>query len=101
MFYYLTGFKEILPGFNIFRYITFRASMAAVTAFVLCVILAPICIRYFKALRIRENAKRQDAPGLDRFGHAEQSCLDKSSRRTHGSREQTCDGRRKDHVIDR
>src|SRR5436189_4009642 len=67
MFYYLTGLKEFVPALNLFRYITFRASMAAVTAFVLCVILAPICIRYFKALRIRENAKRQDAPGLDRF----------------------------------
>ena len=67
MFYYLTGLHDLIPAFNIFRYITFRASLAAVTAFLLCVILGPIFIRYFKAMRIRENAKRNDAPGLDRF----------------------------------
>ena len=67
MFYYLTDLTQVLSAFNIFRYITFRAAMAAVTAFLLCVVLGPIFIRYFKTLRIRENAKRHDAPGLDRF----------------------------------
>ena len=39
--------------------------MAAVTAFLLCMILGPIFINLTKQRRIRESAKRHDAPGLD------------------------------------
>ena len=41
--------------------------MAAVTAFLLCMILGPIFINLTKQRRIRESAKRHDAPGLDQF----------------------------------
>ncbi len=67
MFYFLSDFSYIHPFFNIFRYITFRAGMAGFTAFILCVIFGPIFIRIFKENRIREIAKREDAPGLDKF----------------------------------
>src|SRR3989338_3530927 len=65
MFYYLTGLEGFISAFNIFRYITFRASMAAVTAFILCVIFGPLFIRYFKELK--ENALRKDCPDLDKL----------------------------------
>jgi phospho-N-acetylmuramoyl-pentapeptide-transferase len=65
MFYYLTGLEDFISVFNIFRYITFRAAMAAVSAFILCVIMAPLFIRYFKELK--ENALRKDCPDLDKF----------------------------------
>lgn len=65
MFYYLTGLEDVLSALNIFRYITFRAAMAAVTAFLLCVILGPLFIRYFK--EFKENALRKDCPDLDKF----------------------------------
>ena len=72
MFYYLTEFREIFFVFNIFRYITFRAAMAAVTTFLLCVVFAPVLIEKFKQHRIREIAKREDCPDLDRFQHSKE-----------------------------
>ncbi len=41
--------------------------MAAVTTFLLCVVLGPIVIRYLKEKKIREKAKRDDCPGLTQF----------------------------------
>ena len=60
MLYYLSGLKDIFFGFNIFRYITFRAGMAAVTTFLFCIIFGPFFISRFKKLKIREIAKRKD-----------------------------------------
>lgn len=67
MFYFLSSFTGSYTGFNIFRYITFRAGMAAVTAFVLCLIFGPAFIRFFNARKIKEINKRKDAPSLDKF----------------------------------
>jgi phospho-N-acetylmuramoyl-pentapeptide-transferase len=67
MFYFLSQYYSNSTHFNIFRYITFRAGMAAVTAFLLCMILGPIFINLTKRRSIRESAKRHDAPGLDVF----------------------------------
>ncbi len=69
MFHYLSHYTDLFVGLNIFRYITFRAGMAAVTAFLLCIIFGPIFIRMSKERRIKENAKRGDAPALDQFQH--------------------------------
>jgi phospho-N-acetylmuramoyl-pentapeptide-transferase len=67
MFYYLSQYFYNSTRFNIFHYITFRAGMAAVTAFLLCMILGPIFINLSRRKRIGESAKRHDAPGLDQF----------------------------------
>lgn len=67
MFYFLSDYADWFAGFNIFRYITFRAGMAAVTAFLLCVIFGPMFIRLSKQRHINEVAKRGDAPALDQF----------------------------------
>lgn len=67
MFYFLSNYTDLFTGLNIFRYITLRAGMAAVTAFVLCMIFGPIFINISKQRRIREIAKRTDAPALDQF----------------------------------
>jgi len=67
MFYFLSQYFSNSTHFNIFRYITFRAGMAAVTAFLLCMITGPIFIKLSKRRSIREAAKRHDAPGLDHF----------------------------------
>ncbi len=72
MFYFLSSFTGDHAVFNIFRYITFRAGMAGVTAFILCMIFGPIFIRISKERRIRELAKREDAPGLDQFQKAKE-----------------------------
>jgi len=67
MFYYLSQLTDVFSGFNIFRYITFRAGMAAVTTFLLCMILGPIFIRFSKQRSMGEHAKREDCPSLDKF----------------------------------
>lgn len=72
MFYYLSGLKDVFFGFNIFRYITFRTGMAAVTAFLLCLILGPYFIRLLRRIKFQEVAKRADAPDLDKFQHSKE-----------------------------
>ncbi len=67
MFYFLSQWAPHLTCFNIFRYITFRSGMAAVTAFLLCMIFGPLFIDLSHKRHIRELAKRRDAPGLDQF----------------------------------
>jgi len=67
MFYYLSEFRDYFFGFNIFRYITFRSGMAAITTFLFCLILGPFFIRKLKSLKIQEIAKRKDCPDLDPF----------------------------------
>lgn len=67
MFYFLSEFKDFFFGFNIFRYITFRAGMAAVTTFAFCLILGPYFIKKLKRMKVEEVAKREDCPDLDKF----------------------------------
>ncbi len=64
MFYFLAEFRDVFFGFNIFKYITFRAGMAAVTTFVLCVIFGPVIINKLKSFNIKENTTRDDCPQL-------------------------------------
>jgi len=59
--------KDFWFGFNIFKYITFRAAFAAISAFVICVALGPAVIRLLSRLNIKEEATRPDAPALREF----------------------------------
>ncbi len=72
MFYWLSELRSIYFEFNIFKYITFRAAMAAVTTFVLCLILGPIFIKYSRQRALGERAKRDDCPDLDKFQHVKE-----------------------------
>lgn len=72
MFYFLSELRFLYSEFNIFKYITFRAAMAAVTTFFFCLILGPIFINFLKSLQIRERAKREDCPDLDKFQHVKE-----------------------------
>ena len=45
MFYYLSILRYEFFPLNIFKYITFRAGMAAVTTFMICIIVGPWFIR--------------------------------------------------------
>jgi len=67
MFYYLSEFRDIFSGFNIFRYITFRAAMAGLTTFLLCIVFGPFVIERLKKMKIQEVTKRDDCPDLDQF----------------------------------
>ncbi|MBF0485747.1 MAG: phospho-N-acetylmuramoyl-pentapeptide-transferase [Candidatus Omnitrophica bacterium] len=55
MFYFLSQFRFTYFPLNIFRYITFRAGMAAVTTFLLCVIIGPWFIRKLKEWNFGEK----------------------------------------------
>ena len=47
--------REIFFGFNVFKYITFRAAMGATTAFLLCCLFGPWLIRKLSQLKIGEH----------------------------------------------
>ena len=67
MFYYLSEFRHIFSGFNLFRYITFRTAMAGLTTFLFCVVFGPFIIERLKKMKVREISKREDCPDLDPF----------------------------------
>ncbi len=65
MFYYLFyPLHGAISAFNIFRYITFRAAMATITAFLISIILGPIIIRCLARLKITENVRKEDSARL-------------------------------------
>ncbi len=72
MFYFLSSLRNDFFGFNIFKYITFRTGMAAMTTFLLCIIFGPFLIKKLKEMKIREIAKREDCPDLDKFQHSKE-----------------------------
>jgi len=60
MFYYLSEFRDIFSGLNIFRYITFRTAMAGLTTFLICVVIGPFVIKRLKKMNIQEVAQMND-----------------------------------------
>jgi phospho-N-acetylmuramoyl-pentapeptide-transferase len=63
LYYFLTYLDRLydVPGFGVFRFITFRAGAAAITALILAFWLGPKIIRRLRELQIGEAAKL-DAP---------------------------------------
>ena len=60
MLYYLFyPLRDFWFGFNVFRYITFRAAMASLTAFTISLILAPMVIKRLKKLNFGQNIRRE------------------------------------------
>jgi phospho-N-acetylmuramoyl-pentapeptide-transferase len=55
MLYWLSQFRFEFFPLNIFKYITFRAGMAAVTTFLLCVVIGPWFIRKLKEWNLGEK----------------------------------------------
>ncbi len=56
---------EIFSFLNVFRYITFRAAGAAVTAFLISLVLGPVLIKRLKALKVGEKINKNDSVRLD------------------------------------
>jgi phospho-N-acetylmuramoyl-pentapeptide-transferase len=60
MLYYLFfPLRDVVSGFNIFRYITFRAAGAAITALLISFIIGPIVIRKLRELQIGESIRKE------------------------------------------
>jgi len=65
MLYYLFyPLHEAISFFNIFRYITFRAIMATLTAFLISIIFGPSVIRLIARLSIGENIRKEESKEL-------------------------------------
>ncbi len=50
--------REFFFGFNVFRYITFRAAMAGITAFVVTLWIGPSVIRFLIRLNLKQSIER-------------------------------------------
>ncbi|HHI03706.1 MAG TPA: phospho-N-acetylmuramoyl-pentapeptide-transferase, partial [candidate division Zixibacteria bacterium] len=62
MFYHLfTHLVDYISGFNLFRYITFRAAAATITAILISIFLGPLFIKLLKKYQVREKI-RSDGP---------------------------------------
>ncbi|MFH1269778.1 MAG: phospho-N-acetylmuramoyl-pentapeptide-transferase [Candidatus Omnitrophota bacterium] len=64
LYHLLYPLHSAISFLNIFRYITFRAAMAAITAFLISIILGPIIIRFLTRLKIGENVRKEDSARL-------------------------------------
>jgi phospho-N-acetylmuramoyl-pentapeptide-transferase len=64
LYHLLYPLHDIISFFNIFRYITFRAAMATITAFLISLILGPIIIKFLQRFKIGENIRKEDSARL-------------------------------------
>ncbi|MCZ6602914.1 MAG: phospho-N-acetylmuramoyl-pentapeptide-transferase [Planctomycetota bacterium] len=67
LYAFLASWERIWPDLQIFRYITLRASLAAISAFLICVILGPRIIRLLSSRGVHEDVGRSDSPALNRL----------------------------------
>ncbi len=61
LYYLLYPLHNLIPGLNVFRYITFRAIGAALTAFLILLYVAPPFIRFLQRMQIGQVI-RSDGP---------------------------------------
>jgi phospho-N-acetylmuramoyl-pentapeptide-transferase len=69
LYHFLPQFSDVHILFNVFRYLTFRAAGAVVTALILAFVLGPMTIRWLSRLRVGQVV-RTDGPEshLDKAG---------------------------------
>lgn len=72
LYHLLYSLKEVFSVLNVFRYITFRSAMAAVTSFTISLILGPLVIRKLRQLKIGENIRREDSIRLHELHRSKQ-----------------------------
>jgi phospho-N-acetylmuramoyl-pentapeptide-transferase len=65
---WILGFEGAVPGFGAFRFITFRALCAALTAFLVCLVLGPSVIRWLRMQKVGERI-RTDSEHLNGLLH--------------------------------
>jgi len=66
MLYWLYQFSDVFSPLRIFRYITFRAVMAAGTAFIISLILGPWLIEKLRVVKYGEQCEDKRVAGLER-----------------------------------
>lgn len=58
LYHLLYPLRDLWFGFNVFKYVTFRAAMASITAFLLSILLGPVIIRMLSRLKMGELPRR-------------------------------------------
>jgi len=61
----LFSLRDSISVFNIFRYISFRAVLAAFSAFILSLVFGPRLIKKLKSLKVGEKINKEDSARLD------------------------------------
>ena len=64
LYYIFYPLRDLWFGFNVFKYITFRAVMAALTAFLISIILAPIVISLLKKFNLGQYIRKDHVENL-------------------------------------
>jgi phospho-N-acetylmuramoyl-pentapeptide-transferase len=64
LYYLLYPLRDLWFGFNVFKYITFRAAMAALTAFLLSVILGPLVINWLKKIKFGQYIRKEHVESI-------------------------------------
>lgn len=64
LYYIFYPLRELWFGFNVFKYITFRATMASLTAFLICLIFGPAIIKWLKDLSFGQTIRREYVESL-------------------------------------
>ncbi len=59
LYHLLYPLKEYFFAFNVFRYITFRAAYATVTALLICFIIGPKMIRWLEKFQIGQRIRKE------------------------------------------
>jgi phospho-N-acetylmuramoyl-pentapeptide-transferase len=59
LYHLLFPLSDVYPVFNVFRYITFRAAGAILTALVLSLLLGPWCIRTLRRLSVGQSIREE------------------------------------------
>ena len=73
LYYLLYPLHNIISAFNLFRYITFRAAMAAMTSFIISLIFGPKIIKMLTRLKLTENIRKEDSAKLYELHSQKQS----------------------------
>lgn len=64
LYYIFYSLKDCWFGFNVFKYITFRAAMAALTALLISLIFGPSIIRWLKRLSFGQYIRKEHVESL-------------------------------------
>lgn len=72
LYYLLYPLREFFVGFNVVKYITFRASMAAISAFLLSLIIGPRLISKLREMKIGQQVRKEDSARLYDLHHTKQ-----------------------------
>ncbi|MDD5174205.1 MAG: phospho-N-acetylmuramoyl-pentapeptide-transferase [Candidatus Omnitrophota bacterium] len=64
LYYILYPLRDYWTGFNVFKYLTFRAAMASLTALLISLIFGPAIIRWLKKLNFGQYIRREHVESL-------------------------------------